>query len=129
MAAGRATPAGWFYEPTVLAGVDNTWPVAREEIFGPVGVVIPVADDDEAVRVANDSPYGLSGAVFSADVGAAYELASRLRTGEVNLNGGAGVMSAEAPFGGFKRSGLGRELGEAGLLEYCQTQTIKFHAG
>ena len=121
--------AGWFYEPTVLAGVDNGWPVAREEIFGPVGVVIPVADDDEAVRVANDSPYGLSGAVFSADVGAAYELASRLRTGEVNLNGGAGVMSAEAPFGGFKRSGLGRELGEAGFLEYCQTQTIKFHAG
>jgi aldehyde dehydrogenase (NAD+) len=124
-----AAPGGWFYEPTVLTGLDNTWPVAREEIFGPVGVVIPVADDDEAVRVANDSPYGLSGAVFSADVGAAYELASRLRTGEVNLNGGAGVMSAEAPFGGFKRSGLGRELGEAGLLEYCQTQTIKFHAG
>jgi aldehyde dehydrogenase (NAD+) len=124
-----ATLGGWFYEPTVLTGVDNTWPVAQEEIFGPVGVVIPVADDDEAVRVANDSPYGLSGAVFSVDLGAAYELASRLRTGEVNLNGGAGVMSAEAPFGGFKRSGLGRELGEAGLLEYCQTQTIKFHAG
>jgi aldehyde dehydrogenase (NAD+) len=120
---------GWFYEPTLITGVDNAWPVAREEIFGPVGVVIPVADDDEAVRVANDSPFGLSGAVFSRDVGAAYELACRLRTGEVNLNGGAGVMSAEAPFGGFKRSGLGRELGEAGFLEYCQTQTIKFHAG
>ena len=120
---------GWFYEPTVLIGVDNAWPVAQEEIFGPVGVVIPVADDDEAVRVANDSPFGLSGAVFSRDVGGAYELACRLRTGEVNLNGGAGVMSPEAPFGGFKRSGLGRELGEQGLLEYCQTQTIKFHAG
>ena len=129
---GRCPPeptGGWFYEPTVLTGVDNAWPVAREEIFGPVGVVIPVADDDEAVRVANDSPFGLSGAVFSRDAGAAYELACRLRTGEVNLNGGAGAMSAEAPFGGFKRSGLGRELGEQGLLEYCQTQTIKFHAG
>ena len=120
---------GWFYEPTVLTGVDNAWPVAREEIFGPVGVVIPFDSDDEAVRMANDSPFGLSGAVFSRDVGAAYELACRLRTGEVNLNGGAGVMSAEAPFGGCKRSGLGRELGEQGLLEYCQTQTIKFHAG
>jgi aldehyde dehydrogenase (NAD+) len=122
-------PGGFFYEPTLLTGVDNAWPVAREEIFGPVGVVIPVTGDDEAVQVANDSPFGLSGAVFSRDAGAAYELACRLRTGEVNLNGGAGVMSAEAPFGGFKRSGLGRELGEQGLLEYCQTQTIKFHAG
>ncbi|MDQ1491660.1 MAG: aldehyde dehydrogenase [Actinomycetota bacterium] len=132
LTGGRAAAGGgggWFYEPTLLGGLDNSWPVAREEIFGPVGVVIPVADDDEAVRVANDSPYGLSGAVFSADAGAAYELACRLRTGEVNLNGGAGVMSPEAPFGGFKRSGLGRELGEAGLLEYCQTQTIKFQAG
>ena len=109
--------------------MDNSWPVARQEIFGPVGVVIPVADDDEAVEVANDSPYGLSGGVFSRDLGAAYAVACRLRTGEVNLNGGAGVMSPEAPFGGFKRSGLGRELGEAGLLEYRQTQTIKFHAG
>ena len=130
--AGGSRPEGLggsFYAPTVLCGVDNSWPVAREEVFGPVGVVMAVADDDEAVRLANDSPYGLSGAVFSRDAGAAYEVACRLRTGEVNLNGGAGVMSPEAPFGGFKRSGLGRELGEAGLLEYCQTQTIKFHAG
>jgi aldehyde dehydrogenase (NAD+) len=103
--------------------------VAREEIFGPVGVVIPVADDDEAVSLANDSPYGLSGAVISRDLGAAYELACRLRTGEVNLNGGAGLMSPDAPFGGVKRSGLGRELGEEGLAEYCQVKTIKFHAG
>jgi aldehyde dehydrogenase (NAD+) len=120
---------GWFYKPTVLAGVGNGWPVAREEIFGPVGVVIPVADDDEAVSLANDSPYGLSGAVISRDLGAAYELACRLRTGEVNLNGGAGLMSPDAPFGGVKRSGLGRELGEEGLAEYCQVKTIKFHAG
>jgi aldehyde dehydrogenase (NAD+) len=80
-------------------------------------------------HVANDSPYGLSGAVISRDLGAAYELACRLRTGEVNLNGGAGLMSPDAPFGGVKRSGLGRELGEEGLAEYCQVKTIKFHAG
>jgi aldehyde dehydrogenase (NAD+) len=131
--SGGRRPAGcdggWFYEPTVLAGVENGWPVAREEIFGPVGVVIPVTGDDEAVELANDSPYGLSGAVISRDLGAAYELACRLRTGEVNLNGGAGVMSPDAPFGGVKRSGLGRELGEEGLAEYCQLKTIKFHAG
>ena len=132
VAGGRRPPErerGWFYEPTVLAGVDNSWPVAREEIFGPVGVVIPVADDDEAVRVANDSPYGLSGGVFSRDAGAANELACRLRTGEVSINGGAGTMSPEAPFGGVKRSGIGRELGDEGLAEYCQPKTIKFHAG
>src|SRR4029077_6676616 len=104
---GRRPPAcdrGSFYEPTVLTGVENRWPVAREEDLGPGGVVIPVAGDDEAVALANDSPYGLSGAVISRDLGAAYELACRLRTGEGNLNSGAGLVSPGAPFCGVKRS-------------------------
>jgi aldehyde dehydrogenase (NAD+) len=122
-------PVGFFYEPTLITGAGNGWPVAREELFGPVGVVLPFETDEEAVALANDSPYGLSGHVFSRDTGAAFELACRLRTGEVKLNGGPGTLSADAPFGGYKRSGLGREFGDEGLDEYCQLKTIKYHAG
>jgi aldehyde dehydrogenase (NAD+) len=130
---GGARPAGrergFFYLPTLLADVDNRWPVAREEIFGPVGVVIPFDDDEEAITLANDSPYGLDGHIISADVGAAFTMACALRTGGVSINGGAGYTNPAVPFGGYKRSGLGRENGEAGLDEYTQLKTIKYHGG
>lgn len=120
---------GFFYEPTILAGLDNSAAAAREEIFGPVAVVVGFESDEEAVAIANDSPFGLSGAVFSRDSGTAYELALRLRTGQVTLNGGSGAMSSWAPFGGYKRSGIGREYGVAGVREFCQTKAIHFNAG
>ena len=119
---------GYFYEPTLLTGVDNAWPVAQDEIFGPVAVVIPFDDDDHAVALANDSRYGLDGHVISADTGAAFELAARLRTGGVSINGGAGWTNPAVPFGGYKRSGIGRENGEVGLDAYTELKTIKYHA-
>jgi aldehyde dehydrogenase (NAD+) len=124
----RGLDSGWFYLPTILAGVDNTWPVAREEIFGPVGVVIGFDTDDEAVALANDTPYGLAGHVVSHDTGRAFEIACRLRTGSVDLNGGPGHTNPDVPFGGVKRSGLGRENGVEGFGEYVQTKTIKYGA-
>jgi aldehyde dehydrogenase (NAD+) len=133
LAAGGRRPAdlrrGFFYEPTLLADVDNRWPVSREEIFGPVAVVIPFDTDDEAVALANDSDYGLDAHIVSADTGAAFELGCRLRTGGVNINGGAGFTNPAVPFGGYKRSGIGRENGEPGLDEYTQLKTFKYHAG
>jgi aldehyde dehydrogenase (NAD+) len=129
---GRRPPdrkVGYFYEPTLLTDVKNSWPVAQEEIFGPVAVVVAFDDDDEAVRLANESQYGLDGHVISADTATAFELACRLRTGGVSINGGAGYTNPAVPFGGYKRSGIGRENGEAGLDEYVELKTIKYHAG
>jgi aldehyde dehydrogenase (NAD+) len=130
--AGGARPAeptsGYFFEPTMLGDVDNEWPVAQDEIFGPVAVTIGFADDDEAVALANRSRYGLDGAIVTRDAGAAFAIACRLRTGGVAINGGSGWTNPGVPFGGYKRSGLGRENGEAGLDEYTELKTIKFHA-
>ncbi|HEX6393848.1 MAG TPA: aldehyde dehydrogenase family protein [Acidimicrobiales bacterium] len=120
---------GYFFEPTVLADVDNAWPVAQDEIFGPVAVTIAFDDDDHAVRIANDSRYGLDAAVVSRDTGAAFELACRLRAGGVSINGGAGWTNPGVPFGGYKRSGIGRENGDEGLEHYTELKTIKYHAG
>jgi aldehyde dehydrogenase (NAD+) len=122
-------PHGFFYEPTVLTGVDNRQPVAREEIFGPVVAVIDVDDDAHAVELANDSPYGLAGHVVSADPARAFALATRLRTGSVDINGGPGYTNPAVPFGGYKNSGVGRENGDQGLDEYTQFKTIKYHVG
>jgi len=128
--AGGSVPAGGFYyRPTVLTGVHNTWPVAREEIFGPVAVVIGFDTEAEAVELANNSAYGLAGHVLSRDAGRAFELACRLRTGTVDINGGPGYTNPDVPFGGRARSGLGRENGAEGLDEYTQLKTIKYHAG
>jgi aldehyde dehydrogenase (NAD+) len=114
---------GFWIEPTVIAGLDNNARVAREEIFGPVLVVIPHDGDDDAVRIANDSPYGLSGAVDSGDLERAKAVAARIRTGTLAVNGGV-WFAADAPFGGYKQSGIGREMGVAGFEEYLETKTI-----
>ncbi|OBF13411.1 aldehyde dehydrogenase [Mycobacterium sp. ACS4331] len=116
-------PKGFFIEPTVIAGLDNSARVAREEIFGPVLTVIAHDGDDDAVAIANDSPYGLSGTVFSADPDRAAAVAARLRVGTVNVNGGV-WYAADAPFGGYKQSGIGREMGVAGFEEYTEIKVI-----
>lgn len=115
---------GFFVEPTLFVDVDNSMTIAQEEFFGPVGVIITFKDDDEAVRIANDSPYGLGGAVWSKDPARAYGIAKQLRTGIVGVNGGGGGVTPHAAFGGYKQSGLGREWGEAGLDEFLQTKSI-----
>jgi aldehyde dehydrogenase (NAD+) len=122
---GRPTglPRGWCIEPTILADVDNSMRVAREEIFGPVLCFIPYGDDDEAVAIANDSPYGLAGGVWSADPYRALGVARRLRTGSVAVNGAYPPFPL-VPFGGFKESGLGRELGPEGLLSFLEPRSI-----
>ncbi|MEW1826780.1 aldehyde dehydrogenase family protein [Streptomyces sp. NPDC088196] len=119
---------GYFLEPTLFSAVDNAMTIARTEFFGPVGVVIPFRTDEEAVHIANDSPYGLGGAVWSADTVAAYDMATRLRTGGVAINGGSAGVNPRAAFGGYKQSGLGREWGEFGLDEYLQTKTVSWAA-
>jgi aldehyde dehydrogenase (NAD+) len=114
---------GFWIEPTVIAGLDNSSRVAREEIFGPVLVVLPHDGDDDAVRIANDSPYGLSGSVDSASPERARAVAHRIRTGTLAVNGGV-WFSPDAPFGGYKQSGVGREMGVAGFEEYLETKLI-----
>ena len=126
-ACGGGRPAdrdrGFFIEPTVIAGLTNDARVAREEIFGPVLTVIAHDGDDDAIRIANDSPYGLSATVFSADPQRAQAAANRLRVGTVNVNGGV-WYSADVPFGGYKQSGVGREMGVAGFEEYLELKVI-----
>ncbi len=121
--AGDGFDRGFWVAPTVVAGLDNGARAAREEIFGPVLVVLAHDGDDDAVRIANDSPYGLSGAVTSADPERARRVAARIRTGTVSVNGGV-WFAADAPFGGCKQSGFGREMGVAGLEEYLQTKLV-----
>lgn len=124
---GRRPPhleRGFFYEPTLFDDVDNRSSLAQQEVFGPVGCVIGFDSDDEAVRLANDSRFGLNGGIVSADRGAALRIARRLRTGGVGINGGIGDLSVRQPFGGYKRSGIGRESGTEAIKEYLQTKTV-----
>jgi aldehyde dehydrogenase (NAD+) len=116
-------PKGWYVEPTLFADVDNTMTIAREEIFGPVLVVIPFGDDDDAVKIANDNAYGLSGAVTSGSEERAIAVARRIRTGTIGVNGGI-FYGADAPFGGFKASGVGRQGGLEGFQQYLETKTL-----
>jgi aldehyde dehydrogenase (NAD+) len=124
---GGGKPAGldkgFYIEPTVFVDVTNDMTIAREEIFGPVLVVIPHDGDDDAVSIANDSDYGLSGSVWSANEERALAVARRIRTGTINVNGG-NFYGADAPFGGYKQSGVGREMGSEGFDEYLETKTI-----
>ena len=116
--------AGGFYvQPTVVVGVDNSAAIAQEEIFGPVLVMLPFDDDDEAVRIANDSPFGLAGAVLSGSTERGMAIARRIRTGSIGVNGGM-FYGADAPFGGYKNSGVGRQCGVEGFQQYLETKTI-----
>ncbi len=115
---------GYFVKPTVFSGVSNEMTIAREEIFGPVLSIIAFDDDDDAVVKANDSPYGLAGAVWSASRDRAERVARRMRTGQVDVNGGS--FNPQAPFGGYKQSGYGRELGRYGIEEFLQIKSLQF---
>jgi aldehyde dehydrogenase (NAD+) len=116
-------PRGFFVEPTLFTGLDNSSRLAQEEIFGPVLLVIPHDGDDDAVRIANDSIYGLSGSVWSGDRERAIGVANRIRSGTMSVNGGI-WFSPDVPFGGYRQSGVGREMGVAGLEEYLETKSI-----
>ncbi|MEU6037378.1 aldehyde dehydrogenase [Actinomadura sp. NPDC047616] len=118
----RPHDRGWYVAPTVFAGVRNDMRIAQEEIFGPVLALIPYEDEDDAVRIANDSAYGLGGSVWTADVDHGVEVARRIRTGSCGVN--LYVLDPNTPFGGFKDSGLGRELGPEGLEAYLEHKAI-----
>jgi aldehyde dehydrogenase (NAD+) len=129
IAYGGGRPAGldkgFYVEPTVFVDLDNSKTLARREVFGPVSVIMPFSGDEEAIRIANDSEFGLGGGVWSKDTVRALNVARRIRTGQVTINGGGGGgLSPYSPFGGYKHSGLGREWGAAGLEEYLQTKSI-----
>src|SRR5438128_2273182 len=114
---------GYYVRPTVFGKVSNSMTIAQEEIFGPVLAIIPYGDEDEAVRIANDTVYGLAGAVWSKDEARAQRVARRMRAGQIDINGGAFNMNA--PFGGFKQSGHGREAGVYGLEEFLEYKSLQ----
>ena len=123
---GEGRPAGlekgYFVRPTVFSNVRNDMDIAREEIFGPVLAILPYRDEEEAVRIANDTPYGLQAYIWSGDLAHANRIGRRIRAGRVTINGAAGDMST--PFGGFKRSGNGREWGEYGLRDFLEVKAM-----
>ena len=126
VAGGTGRPEGidkgYFAKPTVFANVGNDMTIAREEIFGPVLSIIPFEDDDDAVRIANDTPYGLSGYVSSGNLDRARKVAARMRTGMVHINGAH--LDSMAPFGGYKQSGNGREWGPHGIEEFLEVKSV-----
>jgi acyl-CoA reductase-like NAD-dependent aldehyde dehydrogenase len=114
---------GYFVKPTVFSDVNNDMTIAREEIFGPVLSILPYQDEEDAVRIANDTPYGLSGGVWSGDDERAKKVARRIRTGQIEVNGGA--FNPNAPFGGYKQSGYGREYGQYGFEEFLEVKSMQ----
>jgi acyl-CoA reductase-like NAD-dependent aldehyde dehydrogenase len=119
----ESQPKGYFVKPTVFANVKNDMTIAQQEIFGPVLCIIPYEDEEDAIRIANDSKYGLGGGVWSADVEHAKRVARRIRTGQISINGGA--FNPGAPFGGYKQSGHGREYGKWGFEEFLETKSLQ----
>ena len=119
--------AGYYVKPTVFSNVDNSMSIARDEIFGPVLSIIGYDSEEDAIRIANDSDYGLSGGVWSSDNDRALAVAKKLRTGEVDMNGS--FLNTDAPFGGYKKSGNGRELGRFGLSEFVEAKQINLPLG
>jgi len=116
-------PVGYYVEPTIFANVDNRMTIAQEEIFGPVLAIIPYDTEADAVRIANDSPYGLAGGVWAGTSERALDTAKQLRTGQVDINGGR--FNVLAPFGGYKKSGIGREIGPLAVEEFFQLKSIQ----
>lgn len=133
LAFGGGRPAGldrgFYVEPALFVDVDNAMSMAQDEIFGPVSVVIPFEGEDQAVEIANDTRYGLAASIWHPDPVRALEVARRIRAGRVAINGGGPTMNPHGAWGGFKHSGLGRELGDYGLLEYVELKTIEWGAG
>lgn len=124
--ADKVRDVGYYLAPTVFADVDPDSELGQEEVFGPVLAVTPFRDEDDAVRIANGTPYGLAGAVWAEDLDRAIAFARRIQTGQLDLNGGA--YNPVAPFGGYKKSGVGRELGRAGFEEFLQTKSLQLPA-
>ena len=131
--AGGKRPAhlakGFYFEPTIFDNVKPDSYLAMNEVFGPIASIIGFDTDEQAIKIANTSNFGLGGSVLSRDAGAALNMALKIRTGMVMINGGGGRINADTPFGGYKRSGLGREWGAEGYLEYTQIKSITFPVG
>lgn len=117
---------GLFYAPTVLSGVTPDMVIAREETFGPVAPIIKISSAEEALTIANDSPYGLSMSVFTSDLATAFDMAEGLEAGAVNVNSSTNDWELNGPFGGWKKSGIGRELGVFCMREFSNVKTITF---
>ena len=126
LAGGLGKPegasVGWFVKPTIFAGVSNSMRIAQEEIFGPVLVIIPFDSEENAISIANDTPYGLAAYLQTGNPERARRVAAQLRAGAVHINGGG--FNYGSPFGGYKQSGNGREGGMMGLEDYLETKTL-----